>query len=97
MFDEMVIMENMIRGLIRPFKVGQVSTGRFEARVGELVGDLAGMEQIVEPVLTARAATRLQFAHMHRMPLAAAREDEAVWREDVLRHSGALHSIVVSV
>jgi transposase len=98
MFGKMVIMENMSRGVIRPFglKVGQVSTDRFEARVGELVADLAELAQIVEPLLAARAAMRLPFARMHHMALAAARKDEPLWREDMLQHSGALHSDLVS-
>lgn len=97
-FGKMVIMENMSRGVIRPFglKVGQVSTDRFEARVGELVAELAELAQIVEPLLAARAAMRLQFDRMHHMALAAARKDELVWREDVLQHSGAFHSALVS-
>jgi len=70
-------MENMIRGLIRPFglKVGAVSIGKFETCVLELVAGLAELKQIVEPLLAARAAMRLQFARMHRMALAAARQD----------------------
>jgi hypothetical protein len=68
MFGKMVIIERMIRGLIRPFglKVGRVSTGGFEARVGALVRDPAEPEQLVERL------------------------------EDVLQHSGAFHSTLVS-
>lgn len=82
MLGKVLDMENMIRGLIRPFglKVGQVSTSKFEARVRELVAGLAAMEQIVEPLLAARAAMRLQFSKLHRMALAAARRDEAARR-----------------
>lgn len=85
-------MENMIRGLLRPFglKVGQISTGRFEARVRELVAGLAEMEQIVEPLLAARAAMRLQFARLHRMALAAARNDRAVRRLMTVPGVGAI-------
>lgn len=98
MFGKMVIMENMSRGVIRLFglKVCQVSTDRFEARVGELVADLAELAQTVEPLIAARAAMRLQFARMHHMALAAARKDGPVWREDVLQHSGAFHSAPVN-
>jgi transposase len=80
MFGKMVIMENMSRGVIRPFglKVGQAATDRFE------------------PLLAARAAMRLQFARIHHMALAVARKDEPVWRGDVLQHSGAFHSTLVS-
>lgn len=75
-------MENMIRGLIRPFglKVGQVPVGKFEARVRELVDGLAELEAIVAPLLEARAAMRSQFAQLHRMALATARRDKAVQR-----------------
>jgi len=39
LLGKVIDMENMIRSLIRPFglKVGQVSTGKFDARVRELV------------------------------------------------------------
>jgi transposase len=98
MFGKMVIMENMSCGVIRPFglKVGQVSTDRFEARVGELIADLAELAQIVEPLLAARAAMRLQLARMHHMALVAAHKDEPVRREDVLQHSEPFYSALVS-
>jgi transposase len=98
MFGKMVIMENMSRGVLRPFglKLGQVSSGRFEARMGDLVADLTELAQIVEPLLAARAAMRLPFTRIHHMALAAARKDEPLWREDVLQRSGALHSALVS-
>lgn len=85
-------MENMIRGLIRPFglKVGQVSIGKFEARVRELVAGLAHLEAIVGPLLEARAAMRLQFARLHRMALAAARGDTAVRRMMTVPGVGAI-------
>jgi len=85
-------MENMIRGLIRPFglKVGQVSTGKFDGRVRDLVAGLAELEQIVEPLLAARAAMRLQFARMHRLALAAARNDKAVRRMMTVPGVGAI-------
>ena len=98
MFGKMVITENMSRGVIHPFglKAGQVSTDRFEARVGELVADLMKLAQIVEGLPAACAAMRLPLARIYPMPLAPAREDEPVWREDVLQHSGAFHSALVS-
>jgi transposase len=82
MLGKVLDMENMIRGLIRPFglKVGQVSVGKFEGRVRELVAGLTEIDQIVEPLLAARAAMRLQFARLHRLALAAARQDKAVQR-----------------
>ncbi|TWB14223.1 transposase [Nitrospirillum amazonense] len=85
-------MENMIRGLIRPFglKVGTVSTGRFEARVRELLAGADDLERIVEPLLVARAAMRLQFARLHRLALAAARNDQAVKRMMTVPGVGAI-------
>lgn len=75
-------MENMIRGLIRPFglKVGAVSIGKFEARVRQLLEELPELAAIVAPLLEARRAMRLQFAQLHKMALAAARRDQAVRR-----------------
>ncbi|WP_081356553.1 IS110 family transposase [Agrobacterium vitis] len=92
LLGKMIDMENMIRGLIRPFgpKVGQVSTGRFDARVRELVAGMAELEQIVEPLLAARAEMCLQFARMHRMALAAARNDKAVRRLMTVPGVGAI-------
>ena len=85
-------MENMIRGLIRPFglKVGIVSIGKFEARVRELVAGLAELEEIVAPLLAARAAMRLQFARLHKMALDAARRDVAVRRMMTVPGVGAI-------
>jgi transposase len=85
-------MENMIRGLIRPFglKVGAVSTSKFEARVRELVAGLDILLQIVEPLLAARASMRLQFARMHKMAFAAARQDNAVRRMMTVPGVGAV-------
>ncbi len=91
MFGKMVIMENMSRGGIRPLElnVGQVSPNRFEAPVGKLVADLGKLAQIVEGLPAACAAMRLPLAWRRR-------EDEPLWREDMLQHSGALHSDLVS-
>jgi transposase len=89
-------MENMIRGLIRPFglKGGPVSIGKFETRMRELVDSLAELEQIVEPLLAARAAMRLQFARMHRLALASAHEDKAVRRMMTVPGVGAIVALI---
>ncbi len=85
-------MENMIRGLLRPFglKVGQVSVGQFDARVRELVDGLGALEAIMAPLLEARGAMRLQFAKLHRLALTAAREDSAVRRMMTVPGVGAV-------
>ena len=75
-------MENMIRGVLRPFglKVGEISVGRFDARVRELIAGKRELEAIIVPLLEARGAMRLQFAKLHRLTLMAARNDNAVRR-----------------
>ncbi len=92
MLGKVLDMENMIRGLIRPFglKVGPISIGRFEARVRELVDDMPELTAIVAPLLDARAAMRLQFVRLHRMALAAAREDKVVRRMTTVPGVGAI-------
>ena len=98
MFGKMVIMENMSRGGRRPLElnVGQASPNRFEAPVGKLVGYLGNLAQTIEGLPAACAAMRLPLARVYPMPLALAREDEPLWREDMLQHSGALHHDLVS-
>lgn len=73
-------MENMIRGLLRPLglKVGEISVGRFDARVREITAGKKELEAIVTPLLDARSAMRLQLAKLQRLALAAARRDSAV-------------------
>ncbi len=50
-------VESSIRGILRGFglKVGAVSRGKFEARIGELVAGQAGLERVVRPLLRVRA------------------------------------------
>ncbi|MBB4263782.1 IS110 family transposase [Bradyrhizobium sp. CIR3A] len=83
-------MENMIRGLLRPFglKIGEISVGRFDARVREIVAGKKDLEAIVTPLLDARGATRLQLAKLQR--LAPARSDNAVRRMMTVPGVGAL-------
>lgn len=85
-------MENMIRGLLRPFglKVGEISVGRFDARVREIVAGMKELEAIAAPLLDARNAMRLQLAKLHRLALAAARSDNAVRRMMTVPGVGAL-------
>ncbi|OSI74454.1 IS110 family transposase [Bradyrhizobium canariense] len=85
-------MENMIRGLLRPFdlKIGEISVGRFEARVRDLLAGKKELEAIVGPLLDARNAMRLQLAKLHRLALAAARSDSAVRRMMTVPGVGAL-------
>jgi transposase len=66
-----------IRGLLRGFglKLGEVSKGRFAARVRELVAGQPMLERAVEPMLRAREALRCEFHVLHRAVLAIVRED----------------------
>jgi hypothetical protein len=69
-------VELAIRGRLRGFglKVGQVSKGRNEARIRELV-----MGHPVEPVAVAmpqaRASLRAEYGKLHRMLLQIVRDD----------------------
>lgn len=82
MRSKMLGMENMIRCLLRPFglKVGEISVGRFDARVREIMAGKRELEAMVAPLFDARNAMRLQLAKLHRLPLAAARSDSAARR-----------------
>ena len=66
-----------LRGTLRNFglKVGVVSTGKFEARIRELVMGLPRLALIVEPLLAVRRVMRQQFAVLHKMLLDTVRHD----------------------
>src|SRR5919202_4999742 len=74
-------VELSIRGLLRGFglKVGEVSKGRFAARVGELVAGHEMLEAVIGAMLRAREGLRAEFARPHRRMLAIVR-GEAVCR-----------------
>ncbi|MCS3765586.1 transposase [Bradyrhizobium centrosematis] len=71
MLGKVLDTENMIRGLLRPFgfKVGEISVGRFDARVRDLLAGKKELEAIVAPLLDARSAMRQQLAKLHRVAL----------------------------
>ena len=66
-----------LRGTLRNFglKVGVVSTGKFEARIRELVTGFPRLALIVEPLLAVRLVMRQQFAVLHKMLLDTVRHD----------------------
>jgi transposase len=70
-------VECELRGTLRNFglKVGVVNTGKFEARIRELVTGFPRLALIVEPLLAVRRAMRQQFAVLHKMLLDTARHD----------------------
>ena len=70
-------VEFSIRGILRGFglKVGEVSKGRFAARVEELIAGHAMLEAVVGAMLTARAGLHSEFMRLHRQVLAIVRTD----------------------
>ncbi len=84
-----------IRGLLRGFglKLGEVSKGRFAARVRELVAGQPMLERVVEPMLRAREALRCEFHVLHRAVLAIVREDAVCRRLTSVPGVGALVAI----
>ncbi|MBK3804478.1 IS110 family transposase, partial [Azospirillum brasilense] len=75
-------VEFSIRGLLRGFglKVGEVSKGRFAARVQELIEGHAMLEEVIGAMLTARAGLHSEFMRLHRKMLAIVRTDEVCRR-----------------
>ena len=75
--DAIVRMEISLRGVLRNFglKLGQVSKGRYEARVRELVAGNAMLEAAAEPILRARAALRRELAGLEKLVCNLAKQD----------------------
>jgi len=75
--DKLQDLENDMRGTLRNFglKVGAVSSGRFEARIRELVAGHPRLEMIAVPLLTVRQVLRQQLAKLHKMLLDQVRSD----------------------
>ena len=66
-----------IRGLLRGFglKVGQVSKGKYQARIRELALGHPMLEPVTAAMLQARASLRTEYAKLHRMLLRIVRDD----------------------
>ena len=77
--DAIINMELSLRGVLRNFglKLGQVSKGRYEVRVRELVAGNAMLEAEAEPTLCARADLRRELAGLEKLVRKLAREDQA--------------------
>jgi transposase len=56
-------------------KVGQVSKGRFAARIRELVAGQPMLERLIDPMLRAREALRREYHALHRAMLGIVRAD----------------------
>jgi transposase len=70
-------VELSIRGILRGYglKVGEVSRGRFEARIRELTTGHAILETVIGAMLAARMALWNEFTELHREMLKIARAD----------------------
>jgi transposase len=91
-------VELSIRGLLRGFglKVGEVSKGRFVARIRELIGGQPMLERVVEPMLRAREALRAEFHALHRAMLGIVRRDGTCRRLMTVPGVGALVAVTFS-
>jgi transposase len=92
---KLVDVELGIRGILRGFglKLGEVSKGRFAARVRELVAGQPMLERVAEPMLEAREALRREFHVLHRAVLAIVREDAVCRRLMTVPGVGALVAV----
>jgi transposase len=88
-------VELSIRGLLRGFglKVGEVSKGRFAARVEGLVAGHEMLEAVIGAMLRAREGLRAEFARLHRRMLAIARDDVVCRRLMTAPGVGALVAV----
>jgi transposase len=77
-----IAIENDLRGTLRNFglKIGMVGTTKFEARIKELVDNVADVAVLVEPLLVIRRALREQIDVLHRRVLTIVRDDEVCRR-----------------
>ncbi|MER9058429.1 transposase [Mesorhizobium sp. M0910] len=73
-----IAIENDIRGLLRNFglKVGNVGVVKFEERIRELIDDMADLQEVMDPLLTARRKLREEFSRLHNKVLDMSRNDE---------------------
>ena len=88
-------VELSLRGLLRGFglKVGEVSKGRFVARVRELVAGQPMLERLIEPMLRACEALRQEFHALHRAMLGIVRTDGTCRRLMTVPGVGAVVAI----
>jgi transposase len=71
-------VELSIRGILRGYglKVGEVSRGRFEVRIRELIAGHVTLETVIGAMLAARMALWNEFTKLHREMLKIARADK---------------------
>lgn len=88
-------VELSIRGILRGFglKVGEVSKGRFAARVEDLIAGHEMLEAVIGAMLTARAGLQAEFMRLHRRMLAIVRADAVCRRLMTAPGVGALVAV----
>ncbi len=93
--SKLLDVELSIRGILRGFglKVGEVSRGRFEARIRDLAEGHATLETIIGALLQARAALWSEFTRLRREMLKIARADQVCRRLMSTPGVGALVAI----
>ena len=88
-------VELSIRGILRGFglKVGEVSRGRFEARIRALAEGNTMLEAVIGAMMQARTALWSEFTRLHREMLKIARADHVCQRLMSAPGVGALVAI----
>ena len=88
-------VELSIRGILRGFglKVGEVSKGRFAARIEELIAGQAMLETVIGAMLMAREGLQAEFLRLHKRMLVIVRADAVCRRLMTVPGVGALVSI----
>jgi transposase len=88
-------VELSIRGILRGFglKVGEVSKGRFAARIRELIAGHEMLEEVIGAMLQAREGLRAEFTRLHRRMLAVVRGDAVCRRLMTAPGVGALVAV----
>jgi transposase len=91
-------VELSLRGLLRGFglKLGEVSKGRFAARVRDLAAGHPVLEPIAAAMLRAREALRQELAKLHRAMLTIARADPVCRQLMTVPGVGALIAVTFS-
>ena len=88
-------VELSIRGILRGFglKVGEISKGKFAARVWELIAGHEMLEAVIGAMLTAREGLQAEFMRLHRRMLGIVRGDAICRRLMMVPGVGALVAV----
>jgi transposase len=92
-----IALEMSLRGLLRNFgKVGSISRGRFEQRIGELTEGNPMLEAATEPRPGARSALRRELAGLERHVRQLANRDPVCRRMTSMPGIGAVVALTQS-